>query len=113
VSALLLSAVALAASAFGGNLVLTMAALIVASMSGFAAFGLFWTLPAALLTGAAAAGGLALINSIGPTKKKSKIQSTLRGQLGKPCSTKSCTGPIKSIHKQAISYLYVRSAATA
>jgi MFS transporter, ACS family, tartrate transporter len=65
VSALLVSAAALAASAYGGNLVLTMAALIVAAMAGFAAFGLFWTLPAAFLTGSAAAGGLALINSIG------------------------------------------------
>jgi nitrate/nitrite transporter NarK len=65
VSALVLSAVALAASAYGGSAALTMAALIVAAMAGFAAFGLFWTLPAALLTGAAAAGGLALINSIG------------------------------------------------
>jgi MFS transporter, ACS family, tartrate transporter len=65
VSALLVSAAALAASAYGGNLVLTMAALIVAAMAGFAAFGLFWTLPAAFLTGTAAAGGLALINSIG------------------------------------------------
>jgi MFS transporter, ACS family, tartrate transporter len=65
VLALLVSAGALAASAYGGNLVLTMTALIVASMAGFAAFGLFWTLPAALLTGSAAAGGLALINSIG------------------------------------------------
>src|SRR5262249_33484206 len=61
----LVSAAALAASAYGGNLVLTMIALIIASMAGFAAFGLFWTLPAALLTGSAAAGGLALINSIG------------------------------------------------
>src|SRR5262249_36436580 len=65
VLALLVSAGALAASAYGGNLVLTMAALIVAAMAGFAAFGLFWTLPAAFLTGTAAAGGLALINSIG------------------------------------------------
>jgi ACS family tartrate transporter-like MFS transporter len=65
VSALVLSAAALAASAYGGNLVLTMTALIVAAMAGFAAFGLFWTLPTTLLTGAAAAGGLALINSIG------------------------------------------------
>jgi len=65
VQALLVSAGALAASAYGGNLVLTMIALIVASMAGFAAFGLFWTLPSALLTGSAAAGGLALINSIG------------------------------------------------
>jgi MFS transporter, ACS family, tartrate transporter len=65
VLALLVSAAALAASAYGGNLTLTMTALIVASMAGFAAFGLFWTLPAALLTGSAAAGGLALINAIG------------------------------------------------
>jgi ACS family tartrate transporter-like MFS transporter len=42
-----------------------MIALIVASMAGFAAFGLFWTLPAALLTGSPAAGGFALINAIG------------------------------------------------
>jgi len=62
---LLVSALALAAAAYGDNLVLTMIALIVAAMAGFAAFGLFWTLPSALLTGAAAAGGLALINSIG------------------------------------------------
>jgi MFS transporter, ACS family, tartrate transporter len=65
VVALVVSAAALAASAYGGNLVVTMLTLIVASMAGFAAFGLFWTLPSALLTGAAAAGGLALINSIG------------------------------------------------
>ena len=65
VGALLVSAAALGASAYAGNLVLTMAALIIASMAGFAAFGLFWTLPSALLTGSAAAGGLALINSIG------------------------------------------------
>jgi MFS transporter, ACS family, tartrate transporter len=65
VFALLVSAAALAASAFAGSLMLTMIALIIAAMAGFAAFGLFWTLPAALLTGAAAAGGLALINSIG------------------------------------------------
>ncbi|MHC2332915.1 MFS transporter [Bradyrhizobium sp. USDA 4454] len=65
VLALLVSAGGLAVSAYGGSLVVTMFALIVASMAGFAAFGLFWTLPSALLTGAAAAGGLALINSIG------------------------------------------------
>ncbi|WP_051334749.1 MFS transporter [Bradyrhizobium sp. Ai1a-2] len=65
VVALLVSSAGLAASAHGGNLTLTMVALIIASMAGFAAFGLFWTLPAAFLTGSAAAGGLALINSIG------------------------------------------------
>ncbi len=65
VLALVVSATALAASSHGGGLVLTMVTLIIASMAGFAAFGLFWTLPAGMLTGSAAAGGLALINSIG------------------------------------------------
>jgi MFS transporter, ACS family, tartrate transporter len=65
VTALLLSALALAASAYGGDLAATMAALIVAAMGGFAAFGLFWTLPTARLSGVAAAGGIALINAIG------------------------------------------------
>jgi MFS transporter, ACS family, tartrate transporter len=65
VTALVVSAAALAASAYGANLVVTMLTLIIASMAGFAAFGLFWVLPSALLTGAAAAGGMALINSIG------------------------------------------------
>ncbi|WP_424630611.1 MFS transporter [Bradyrhizobium sp. SYSU BS000235] len=62
---LFLTAAALVASAYASNLVLTMAALIFASIGGFAAFGLFWTLPTAYLTGVAAAGGIALINSIG------------------------------------------------
>jgi ACS family tartrate transporter-like MFS transporter len=62
---LLVSATALAFSAYAGSLTLTMVCLIVAAMGGFAAFGLFWTLPTAFLTGAAAAGGIALINSIG------------------------------------------------
>lgn len=62
---LFITAAALVASAYAGNLPLTMVALIVAAVGGFAAFGLFWTLPTALLTGVAAAGGIALINSIG------------------------------------------------
>ena len=62
---LFVTAAALVASAYAGNLPLTMVALIVAAVGGFAAFGLFWTLPTALLTGVAAAGGIALINSIG------------------------------------------------
>lgn len=62
---LFVTAIALVASAFAGNLPLTMAALIVAAIGGFAAFGLFWTLPTAVLTGIGAAGGIALINSIG------------------------------------------------
>ncbi len=62
---LFITAAALVASAYAGSLSLTMAALIVAAIGGFAAFGLFWTLPTALLSGVAAAGGIALINSIG------------------------------------------------
>lgn len=62
---LFLTAGALIASGYAGNLHLTMAALIIAAIGAFAAFGLFWTLPTALLTGVAAAGGIALINSIG------------------------------------------------
>jgi D-galactonate transporter len=62
---LFLTAASLVASAYAGNLVFTMAALVLASIGGFAAFGLFWTLPTAYLSGVAAAGGIALINSIG------------------------------------------------
>jgi D-galactonate transporter len=62
---LFVTAAALIASAYAGSLPLTMIALIVAAIGGFAAFGLFWTLPTALLSGVAAAGGIALINSIG------------------------------------------------
>lgn len=62
---LFLTAASLVGSAYAGNLVLTMATLVVASIGGFAAFGLFWTLPTAYLSGVAAAGGIALINSIG------------------------------------------------
>jgi nitrate/nitrite transporter NarK len=37
----------------------------VAAIGVFCTFALFWTLPTAWLTGAAAAGGIAMINSIG------------------------------------------------
>ncbi len=42
-----------------------LAALTIAAMGIFMALPTFWTLPTALLTGTAAAGGIALINSIG------------------------------------------------
>ncbi|NEU14342.1 MFS transporter [Methylobacterium sp. BTF04] len=45
--------------------VLAMTALSVATLCVFSALPPFWTLPTALLTGTAAAGGIALINSIG------------------------------------------------
>jgi nitrate/nitrite transporter NarK len=40
-------------------------ALVVCAMSTYAVLPTFWTLPTAFLTGSAAAGGIALINSIG------------------------------------------------
>ncbi|MBC7586015.1 MAG: MFS transporter [Tardiphaga sp.] len=43
----------------------TMVALSVAAIGVFCTFALFWTLPTSWLTGAAAAGGIAMINSIG------------------------------------------------
>src|SRR6266478_9335589 len=43
----------------------TMVALVVAAIGTFCTFALFWTLPTAWLSGSAAAGAIALINSIG------------------------------------------------
>jgi D-galactonate transporter len=62
---LLLTAVALGACGYIQDPTLTMVALTVAAIGVFCTFALFWTLPTAWLSGAAAAGGIALINSIG------------------------------------------------
>ena len=62
---LLLTAVALAASGYLTNPVMTMVALTIAAIGVFCTFALFWTLPTAFLSGTAAAGAIALINSIG------------------------------------------------
>lgn len=51
--------------AFTANPIVTMIVLTVAGMCTYASLPVFWTLPAAMLTGTAAAGGLALINSVG------------------------------------------------
>jgi nitrate/nitrite transporter NarK len=56
---------ALIASAYVGNPVLAFVALIICAMGVEATVPTFWTLPTSLLTGSAAAGGIALINSIG------------------------------------------------
>src|SRR6516162_6349234 len=40
-------------------------ALTICAMGAYAALATFWTLPTGFLTGSAAAGGIALINSIG------------------------------------------------
>lgn len=62
---LLLIAVALAVSGVVGNPTVTMVALTVAAIGVFCTFALFWTLPTAWLSGTAAAGAIAMINSIG------------------------------------------------
>jgi len=62
---LLLIAVALAVSGVVSNPTITLIALTVAAVGVFCTFALFWTLPTAWLSGAAAAGAIAMINSIG------------------------------------------------
>lgn len=62
---LLLTAAALGASGYITNPTITMIVLTVAAIGIFCTFGVFWTLPTAWLSGTAAAGAIALINSIG------------------------------------------------
>ena len=57
--------VSLIAAAYLEFPVLAAIALTVCAMGVYAALATFWTLPTAFLTGSAAAGGIALINSIG------------------------------------------------
>jgi hypothetical protein len=59
------SGLSLIASAYLGNPVLSAVALTICAMGVLAALTTFWTLPMGFLTGSAAAGGIALINSIG------------------------------------------------
>ena len=64
--ATLLAAVGLTLTGFWlHSAVLALVALTVASVGILAAFPVFWSLPSAFLAGTAAAGGIALINSIG------------------------------------------------
>jgi ACS family tartrate transporter-like MFS transporter len=58
-------AVAFLLSAVLANPVLAIAALFFAAAGIWGGFGPFWALPTGMLRGAAAAGGIALINSIG------------------------------------------------
>ena len=62
---LLLTALALGVSGYSDNPYIMMMALIAAAIGTFCTFAVFWTLPTAWLSGSAAAGGIALINSIG------------------------------------------------
>jgi ACS family tartrate transporter-like MFS transporter len=59
------SGLSLIAAAYLGNPLLAAVALTICAMGAFAALATFWTLPTGFLTGSAAAGGIALINSIG------------------------------------------------
>jgi nitrate/nitrite transporter NarK len=59
------SGLLLIASAYLGNSVLAAVVLTICAMGIYAAVPTFWSLPTSFLTGSAAAGGIALINSIG------------------------------------------------
>src|SRR6516225_736103 len=59
------TAIALAVASYLTDPTLTMVALTFAAIGIFCIFGVFWTLPTAWLAGTAAAGAIALINSIG------------------------------------------------
>ena len=63
--ALLIACAGIAASTALANPVLKMGALTIAGAGIFGCLPVFWTLPTAFLSGAAAAGAIALINSIG------------------------------------------------
>jgi len=63
--ALFVACAGIAASTALANPVLKMIALTIAGAGIFGCLPVFWTLPTAFLSGAAAAGGIALINSIG------------------------------------------------
>lgn len=60
-----LAAVGLASSAMLPGLILPLAALCLAVFGLYASQSIFWTLPPAMLTGSAAAAGIAIINSVG------------------------------------------------
>jgi D-galactonate transporter len=64
-AALLVACAGIAASTALADPALKMVALTIAGAGIFACLPVFWTLPTAFLSGAAAAGGIALINSIG------------------------------------------------
>jgi MFS family permease len=63
--ALAIAAVGIAASTFLPDPTMKMTALSVAAFGVFGCLPVFWTLPTSFLSGAAAAGGIAIINSIG------------------------------------------------
>jgi nitrate/nitrite transporter NarK len=63
--ALIVSALGLAGAAFLGNSIAAVAWMSLAAVGIYGAKAPFWPLPSMFLTGSAAAGGIALINSVG------------------------------------------------
>lgn len=63
--AFLVAAVGLTVSAWSGNPLVSFIAICFAAIGLWSATGVFWPMPTAILSGSAAAGGLALINSMG------------------------------------------------
>jgi ACS family tartrate transporter-like MFS transporter len=63
--ALVVSGVGLAGAAFIGNTIAAIAWMSIAAVGIYGAKAPFWPLPSMFLTGSAAAGGIALINSVG------------------------------------------------
>ena len=59
------AAIGVGASAFLGDPLMKMIALTIGAFGIFSALPIFWTLPTAILSGASAAAGIAVINSIG------------------------------------------------
>lgn len=59
------AAVGIVLTAISSNPVFTMAALVIVSLGNGACQGPFWAMPTSMLSGAAAAGGIAFINSVG------------------------------------------------
>jgi MFS transporter, ACS family, tartrate transporter len=62
---LLIAGAGTAAAALTGNPILTMVAFTIGACGVFGTLPVFWTLPTAVLSGSAAAAGIAVINSIG------------------------------------------------
>src|SRR5690606_25300676 len=52
-------------AAYGNNTLILVIGMMIAATGIIASFGIFWIFPARVLTGAAAAAGVALINSVG------------------------------------------------
>ncbi|MBY4213642.1 MFS transporter [Rhodococcus fascians] len=64
--AIIIGAVALFVAAIGAHIfILSMAALVIATAFIWSAYTVFWAIPSSFLSGSAAAGGIAFINSIG------------------------------------------------